>query len=218
MDLNQSDDERNNFFEVDDETDMWFMMQAYEYNQRLQEEQNPPRLMCNPINREREDAEIRLMADYFDDYFKYPLYYFRRRYRMNRKLFLDIVKSIESSEVDHLPKHFHFFTHRPDATGQMSMSIIMKCTSTIRQLAYDNAPDAFDEYLQMGEQTAHQKMAFNDWNEMYANLSGNMQRTWIKICDVQRRKAKEIRDKEVHLRLQQNLIEHIWQQREDDDE
>ncbi|GJR32814.1 hypothetical protein Tco_1109046 [Tanacetum coccineum] len=31
----------------------------------------------------------------------------------------------------------------------------MKLTSTIRQLAYGNAPDAFDEYLQTGEHTAH---------------------------------------------------------------
>ena len=29
----------------------------------------------------------------------------------------------------------------------------MKCTAAIRQLAYDNAPDAFDEYLQMGSST-----------------------------------------------------------------
>ncbi|GJS16022.1 ALP1-like protein isoform X1 [Tanacetum coccineum] len=63
-----------------------------------------------------------------------------------------------------------------------------------------------------------QKMAFSDWNEMHANLSRNMQRTWIERCDVQRQKAKEIRDKEVHLRLQRNLMEHIWQQREDEDE
>nr|GEZ77979.1 protein ALP1-like [Tanacetum cinerariifolium] len=31
----------------------------------------------------------------------------------------------------------------------MSLSVIMKCTATIRQLAYDTTLDAFDEYLQM---------------------------------------------------------------------
>ncbi|GJV94702.1 hypothetical protein Tco_1546279 [Tanacetum coccineum] len=129
MDPNQSDDERNNFSEVDDETDMWFIMQAYEYDRRLQEEKNLPRMTHNPINHDWEDAKIRLMGDYFDDH------------------------CIKSCEVDPLPKHFHCFTHRPDATGQMSMSVIMKCTSTIRQLAYDNTPNAFDEYLQMGEHT-----------------------------------------------------------------
>ncbi|GJS51834.1 hypothetical protein Tco_0625196 [Tanacetum coccineum] len=147
MDPNQSDEERNNFSEVDDETDMWFMMQACEYKQRLKEEQNQPRLTRNPIHRDREDAERRLMTDYFDDYCKYPLYYFRRRYRMSRKLIMDIVKGIKSYTVDPLPKHFKYFTHRPDATGRMSLSVIMKFTSIIRQLAYGNMLDAFDMHL-----------------------------------------------------------------------
>nr|GFB42974.1 phospholipid-transporting ATPase 1 [Tanacetum cinerariifolium] len=38
---------------------------------------------------------------------------------------------------------------RPDATGRMSLSVIMKRTAAIRQLAYGTTPDAFDEYLQM---------------------------------------------------------------------
>nr|GEW37184.1 RNA-directed DNA polymerase, eukaryota, reverse transcriptase zinc-binding domain protein [Tanacetum cinerariifolium] len=32
---------------------------------------------------------------------------------------------------------------------RMSLSVIMKCTAALRQLAYDTTPDAFDEYLQM---------------------------------------------------------------------
>nr|GFA04761.1 hypothetical protein [Tanacetum cinerariifolium] len=63
----QSDEEPYNFFEVDDETDVWFMMQVYKYNQRLQGEQNRPRLTRNPIFRERDDAKARLMRDYFID-------------------------------------------------------------------------------------------------------------------------------------------------------
>ncbi|GJU65941.1 ALP1-like protein isoform X1 [Tanacetum coccineum] len=63
-----------------------------------------------------------------------------------------------------------------------------------------------------------QHMTISDLNEMYANPSRNMQRTWIERCDVQCRKAKELRDKEVHLSLQRNLMEHIWQKREDEQE
>ncbi|GJV98597.1 ubiquitin-conjugating enzyme/RWD-like protein [Tanacetum coccineum] len=44
------------------------------------------------INRERDVAEERLMADYFGPQPKYPAEYFRRRYRMNRELFLEIVQ------------------------------------------------------------------------------------------------------------------------------
>nr|GEU63481.1 hypothetical protein [Tanacetum cinerariifolium] len=68
---------------------------------------------------------------------------------MRRKLFLKIVKGISTYEVDPLPGHFNFFRVRPDATGRMSLSVIMKCTAAIRQLAYGTTPDAFDEYLQM---------------------------------------------------------------------
>ncbi|GJZ37761.1 nucleotide-binding alpha-beta plait domain-containing protein, partial [Tanacetum coccineum] len=84
----------------------------------------------------------------------YPLNYFRRRYHMRRKLFLKIVKGISTYEADPLPDHFSFFRVRPDATGRMSLSVIMKCTTVIRQLAYGTTPDAFDEYLQMSERTA----------------------------------------------------------------
>nr|GEU66213.1 uncharacterized protein [Tanacetum cinerariifolium] len=181
---------------------------------------------------------------------------------------------------------------RPDATGRMSLSVIMKCTTAIRQLAYGTTPDAFDEYLQMSanndinvldnsplfndllddkapvapyvvngvgfengyylvdgiypqwatfvksftlendakrayfkkrqegarKDVEHQKMAVFYWNDVYANPSRNMQRTWVEWCETQRRKNKEIRDREMHLSLQRNLMEHIWQEVEHEDE
>nr|GEW56686.1 hypothetical protein [Tanacetum cinerariifolium] len=90
------------------------------------------------INRDRYIAEARLMADYFGPSPKYPDYYFRRRYRMNRSLFLEIVEGIEKyiETHYHLPAHFDFFVVRPDAMGLMGFSVIMKCTFVIRQLAY----------------------------------------------------------------------------------
>nr|GEW44966.1 hypothetical protein [Tanacetum cinerariifolium] len=51
--------------------------------------------------------------------------------------------------VNPLPQHFPFFTSRLDCTGRMSISALMKCTTAIRQFAYGNTVDAFDEYLQM---------------------------------------------------------------------
>ncbi|GJU64346.1 ALP1-like protein isoform X1 [Tanacetum coccineum] len=71
------------------------------------------------IPREREEAEQRLLDDYFGNDEtppKYPEENFRRR------------------------KGY-------DATDRASIGPILKCTSAIRQLAYDTAPDAFDEYL-----------------------------------------------------------------------
>nr|GEV05931.1 reverse transcriptase domain-containing protein [Tanacetum cinerariifolium] len=42
----------------------------------------------------------------------------------------------------------------------MSISALMKCTAAIRQLAYGSTADAFDEYLQMSEHTAHDALFF----------------------------------------------------------
>ncbi|GJV82013.1 ALP1-like protein isoform X1 [Tanacetum coccineum] len=162
--MNQNNDANRvrqpSVFEIDDETDVYFLEQAYAYHQQLVAEENRPRLTRNPINRDREGAEERLMADYFNDHCRYPKTYFRRRYRMRRKLFLKIVKGISTYEADPLPDHFNFFRVRPDATGRMSLSVIMKCTAAIRQLAYGTTPDAFDEYLQMSERTARECLWF----------------------------------------------------------
>ncbi|GJX96517.1 hypothetical protein Tco_0352315 [Tanacetum coccineum] len=161
MNPNDIEEERQpNCFDVDDESDVYFLQQVYQYHETLVEDENRPVLTCNPIHRDREGAEDRLMDDYFDDLCKYPLYYFRRRYRMSRELFLKIVKDISTYEADPLPKHFKFFKVRPDCTGRMSLSVIMKCTAAIRQLAYGTTPDAFDEYLQMSERTAHDCLVY----------------------------------------------------------
>ncbi|GJV37783.1 ALP1-like protein isoform X1 [Tanacetum coccineum] len=79
------------------------------------------------IFREREEAEQRLIDDYFgDDEYepKYPEEKFRRRY-------------------------FRVWIDHPG--NSYSIGPILKCTSAIRQMAYGTAPDAFDEYLQIAE-------------------------------------------------------------------
>ncbi|GJY89814.1 hypothetical protein Tco_0505010 [Tanacetum coccineum] len=63
-----------------------------------------------------------------------------------------------------------------------------------------------------------QKIMVTDWNDVYANPSRNMQRTWVERCEAQRQKAKELRDRETHISLQQNLIENIWHEVEHEDE
>ncbi|GJZ79492.1 hypothetical protein Tco_0644329 [Tanacetum coccineum] len=92
------------------------------------------------IPREREVAEEKLKREYF-----------RRRYRMSFTLFKQIVNDITNYNVHPLPDYFLFFKQRSDYTGRLGFSPIMKCTSIIRQLAYNSSPDAFDEYLQVAE-------------------------------------------------------------------
>nr|GEZ71422.1 protein ALP1-like isoform X1 [Tanacetum cinerariifolium] len=63
-----------------------------------------------------------------------------------------------------------------------------------------------------------QKMAVTDQNEMYDNPSRNMQRTWVERYETHRRKAKELWERETHVSLQQNLMEHIWNEVAHEDE
>nr|GEV78385.1 hypothetical protein [Tanacetum cinerariifolium] len=73
-----------------------------------------------------------------------------------------IVEDIEKYIETHypLPAHFDFVVVRPDATGLMGFSVIIKCTSVIRQLAYGTSPDALDVYLQMEEHCARDFLDF----------------------------------------------------------
>ncbi|GKA65165.1 probable serine/threonine-protein kinase PBL7 [Tanacetum coccineum] len=43
----------------------------------------------------------------------------------------------------------------------------------------------------------------------------SLQTVWIDRCQTQRRKAKELRDKDTHISLQQNLMNHIWREVEE---
>ncbi|GJT27095.1 reverse transcriptase domain-containing protein [Tanacetum coccineum] len=108
---------------------------------------------------EREEAEQRLLDDYFgndDTPPKYPEDNFRRKYRMSSTLFAKIVNDITSYDAQPLLEYFCFFRKRIDALSRNSISPILKITSAIRQLAYGTAPDAFDEYLQIDERCSRE--------------------------------------------------------------
>ncbi|GJR51509.1 zinc finger, CCHC-type containing protein [Tanacetum coccineum] len=76
------------------------------------------------ISRKQEEAEQRLINDYFGDDETLPKY---------------------------LEENFRQI-QRYGACGRLSISPILKCTSAIRQLAYGTAPNTFGEYLQIAEQ------------------------------------------------------------------
>ncbi|XP_022040744.1 uncharacterized protein LOC110943302 [Helianthus annuus] len=98
------------------------------------------------LNRDKEAAHDKLVADYFADEPVYTDEMFRHRFRMSRRLFLRIADDMAQSNP--------FFTLRNDARGQRGFTTLQKCTSAIRQLAYGYAPDALDKYLRMSERTA----------------------------------------------------------------
>ncbi|GJW63483.1 retrotransposon protein, putative, ty1-copia subclass [Tanacetum coccineum] len=106
------------------------------------------KMMRTYIPRKREEAEQRLLDDYFGDDETPPNYLeenFKRRYRMSSTLFAQIVNVITGYDDQPIPEYFHFFRKGHDATSRGSISAILKCTSAIRQLAYGTTPDAFDD-------------------------------------------------------------------------
>ncbi|GKB73278.1 ALP1-like protein [Tanacetum coccineum] len=65
---------------------------------------------------------------------------------MSRTLFNRIVQEVTN--------HSSFFRDNIDCTGREGISPLMKCTSAIRQLAYDIVPDFLDEYLQISTKSS----------------------------------------------------------------
>ncbi|GJX02470.1 ALP1-like protein [Tanacetum coccineum] len=55
-------------FDIDEETDAFYLQKTVEYHEWLIQQEAQPRLTRTPILRDREDAERRLRADYFDDH------------------------------------------------------------------------------------------------------------------------------------------------------
>jgi hypothetical protein len=98
------------------------------------------------VSRPREEANQRLMEDYFVENPVYNPTIFRRRFRMKKTLFLRI--------VDALGEWSPFFTLRSDAANRPGLSPIQKCTAAIRQLANGSPADQLDEYIKIGESTA----------------------------------------------------------------
>ncbi|XP_048596266.1 uncharacterized protein LOC111208974 [Brassica napus] len=102
------------------------------------------------MERFREDGHQKLWNDYFSETPTYNPELFRRRFRMNKSLFLRIVQRLETN----IP----YFQQGTDCTGRSSLTPLQKCTAAIRQLAYGGAADSLDEYVRLAETTARKSL------------------------------------------------------------
>ncbi|XP_042962592.1 uncharacterized protein LOC122296860 [Carya illinoinensis] len=87
------------------------------------------------IQRNPLEGHERLWNDYFAQPPIYPPNVFRRRFRMNRVLFLCIHSAVET--------HGDYFVQKRDANGRLGLSSLQKMTAAIRMLAYENCPNAW---------------------------------------------------------------------------
>ena len=97
------------------------------------------------IFRNRVQGHERLYRDYFAEPPIYPLNLFRRRFRMNRTLFLRILFMVENYDP--------YFVQKKNAVGILGLSSLQKMTAAIRMLAYGVAADVVDDYVRIGEST-----------------------------------------------------------------
>ncbi|XP_071741404.1 uncharacterized protein [Rutidosis leptorrhynchoides] len=68
------------------------------------------------------------------------------------------MKDILNYHKDPLPEYFKYFHLRVDARGKLSISTYLKITAALRQLAYGDTPDLFNEYLQMSARTSRESL------------------------------------------------------------
>ncbi|GJT20335.1 hypothetical protein Tco_0890272 [Tanacetum coccineum] len=109
----------SNTSDLDDIEDIDLVTQLINQDQQVQGESS--RRSRKAINRERDVAEARLMADYFGSSPKYPDYYFRRRYRMNRSLFLEIVQESDDGFVNEFVDDQVTLISRLDMSGPLHL-------------------------------------------------------------------------------------------------
>nr|GEV46915.1 hypothetical protein [Tanacetum cinerariifolium] len=117
-----------------------FLKRAMVFIRNRRQANRPTR---TPINRDRVGAHVRLVAAFFSENPLYDAYKFRKTFRMTRPLFNRIVNEVTN--------HDAYFR---DSTGNEDISPLLKCTSAIRQLAYNINVDFLDEYLQMSERSS----------------------------------------------------------------
>ncbi|XP_022024868.1 putative nuclease HARBI1 [Helianthus annuus] len=112
------------------------------------------------------EAHEKLVNDYFSDEPLYNDEIFRRRFRMNRRLFTRIANDLAGLDP--------FFTQRPDARNYEGFTTLQKCVAAIRQLAYGTVADALDEYLQMSARTTRELYQAHEARHGFPGMLGSI--------------------------------------------
>nr|XP_023889809.1 uncharacterized protein LOC112001877 [Quercus suber] len=111
-------------------------MKAIEYLQEQEKENlciNAERLLFNDYFNDLLfiyclEGHERLYLDYFADSLVYPEKVFRRRFRMSRSLFLNIISKVEA--------HDPYFVQKRNGGKKLGLSSFQKITAALRMLAY----------------------------------------------------------------------------------
>ncbi|XP_038695425.1 uncharacterized protein LOC119992703 [Tripterygium wilfordii] len=146
------DDSSSNSSSEDEFEDLLFLEYERKRFERGSTSRTGSHRQRSVINRNRLQGHERIFNDYFA---KSPVYndaMFRRRFRMNRALFLRIQSAIEMHEP--------YFQQRRDAAGRLGLSSLQKITAALRILSSGVAADFMDEYVRISESTAIESVKY----------------------------------------------------------
>jgi hypothetical protein len=93
-------------------------------------------------------TSIHVHSTYFTLVLKYR--FIQYRFRMRRHVFERLVLAVQ--QVD------PYFVQRPNCAGELGLSALQKVVAAVRILAYGVPADAVDEYVRIGESTAHEAL------------------------------------------------------------
>ena len=138
-DWSSSDDSDIDELLQDDDVEMMSLLidvHEFEAHAKLMDQRRGSKMGRVTIYRNRALGHEHLMEDYFHEVPTYPPRLFRRRYRMRRSLFVEIVKACEAASP--------YFKRRRSAAGIMGFSAYQKISAAMRVLAYGVPADYTD--------------------------------------------------------------------------
>ena len=130
------------YFSSEDDTDVESERAHVQYSENRQHRKF--------IRRNHNQGHECLFRDYFAENPVYSSNLFRKRFRMSRPLFIQILNDVESYEP--------FFVQKRDNCGRLGLFSIQKITAALRMLACGVTGDFMDEYIRIGETTAMESL------------------------------------------------------------
>ena len=129
----------------EEERNTWFATTIEFERQNSQGTGSGNRISRQYRYRDRVSGHSRMLNDYFVENPVYDETLFRRRFRLNRSLFLRILHTLQ--------QHNDYFVQRRNAANTVGLSGEQKMTVALRMLAYSMSADSLDEYVKIGETT-----------------------------------------------------------------
>nr|GFA66079.1 hypothetical protein [Tanacetum cinerariifolium] len=144
---------------------------------------------------------------------------YRNGYYLADGIYLEWASFVKSFTVATDPKHTYFKQRQESARKyvERAFGVLQGCWGLIQQSARAYEVNTLRGIVYVGIILYNmiledQNMSIVDLNHVYSNPARSMQTMWIDRCETQRRKAKELRDRDTHISLQQNLMNHIWRE------